>query len=83
MLESRCDEAMKIELNLYASLGRCVPRTGPMQVDGETTIRGLLRRLNVPMDKVKIIFLNGIHASGEESLKDGDRIGVFPPVAGG
>jgi len=54
-----------------------------MQVDEETTIRGLLRRLNVPMDKVKIIFLNGIHASGEESLKDGDRIGVFPPVAGG
>jgi sulfur carrier protein ThiS len=83
MLESRCDEAMKIELNLYASLGRYVPCMGPMQVDEETTIRGLLRRLNVPMDKVKIIFLNGIHASGEESLKDGDRIGVFPPVAGG
>jgi sulfur-carrier protein len=74
---------MKIELNLYASLARSVPRTGSVDVDEETTILGLLRRLDVPMDKVKIIFLNGIHASGEESLKDGDRIGVFPPVAGG
>jgi sulfur carrier protein ThiS len=74
---------MRIELNLYASLSRSVPRTGPVEVDEETTILGLLRRLDVPMDKVKIIFLNGIHASGEESLKDGDRIGVFPPVAGG
>jgi sulfur carrier protein ThiS len=74
---------MKVELNLYASLARFVPRTGPMEVDGETTILGLLRRLDVPMDKVKIIFLNGIHASGQESLKEGDRIGVFPPVAGG
>jgi molybdopterin synthase sulfur carrier subunit len=74
---------MKVELNLYASLARFVPRTGPMEVDGETTILGLLRRLDVPMEKVKIIFLNGIHASGRESLKDGDRIGVFPPVAGG
>jgi molybdopterin converting factor small subunit len=54
-----------------------------MEIDGETTILGLLRRLDVPMDKVKIIFLNGIHASGQESLKEGDRIGVFPPVAGG
>ena len=74
---------MKIELNLYASLARFVPRTGPMEIDGETTILGLLRRLDVPMEKVKIIFLNGIHASGQESLKEGDRIGVFPPVAGG
>jgi sulfur-carrier protein len=74
---------MKVELNLYASLARFVPRTGPMEIDGETTILGLLRRLDVPMEKVKIIFLNGIHASGRESLKEGDRIGVFPPVAGG
>jgi len=74
---------MKVELNLYASLARFVPRTGPMEIDGETTILELLRRLDVPMEKVKIIFLNGIHASGRESLKEGDRIGVFPPVAGG
>ncbi len=74
---------MKVEINLYASLARSVPRTGPVEIDEKTTILGLLRRLDVPMDKVKIIFLNGIHASGEESLKDGDRIGVFPPVAGG
>ncbi len=74
---------MKVEINLYASLARFVPRRGPVEIDGETTILGLLRRLNVPLDKVKIIFLNGIHASGEETLSDGDRIGVFPPVAGG
>jgi molybdopterin synthase sulfur carrier subunit len=74
---------MKVELNLYASLARFVPRTGPMEVDGETTILGLLRRLDVPLEKVKIIFLNGIHASGNETLREGDRVGVFPPVAGG
>jgi sulfur-carrier protein len=74
---------MKVELNLYASLARFVPRTGPMEVDGETTILGLLRHLDVPLDKVKIIFLNGIHASGNETLREGDRVGVFPPVAGG
>jgi sulfur carrier protein ThiS len=74
---------MKVELNLYASLARFAPRTGPMEVGEDTTILGLLRRLDVPLDKVKIIFLNGIHASGNETLREGDRVGVFPPVAGG
>jgi sulfur carrier protein ThiS len=83
MLYSRCDETMKVELNLYASLARFVPRTGSLEVGEDTTILGLLRRLDVPLDKVKIIFLNGIHASGTETLREGDRVGVFPPVAGG
>jgi sulfur-carrier protein len=83
MLHLRCDETMKVELNLYASLARFVPRTGPLEVGKDTTILGLLRRLDVPLDKVKIIFLNGIHASGDETLHEGDRVGVFPPVAGG
>ena len=74
---------MNVELNLYASLARSVPRTGPVEVGENTTILGLLRRLGVPMEKVKIVFLNGLHASGEEILRDGDRVGVFPPVAGG
>jgi len=74
---------MKVELNLYASLGRSVPRKGPVEIDEETTIMGLLRRLDVPLDKVKIIFLNGVHARGDETLHEGDRVGVFPPVAGG
>ena len=74
---------MNIELNLYASLARSVPRMGPVEIGENTTILGLLRRLGVPMEKVKIIFLNGLHASGEETLRDGDRVGVFPPVAGG
>jgi len=43
----------------------------------------ILKRLDVPLDKVKVIFLNGVHGKGEEILKEGDRVGVFPPVAGG
>jgi molybdopterin synthase sulfur carrier subunit len=80
---------MKIELNLYASLARCIPREvgAPYyriwEVDEGTTILALLHRLQVPMDKVKLIFLNGLHAHGDEILREGDRVGVFPGVAGG
>jgi sulfur-carrier protein len=80
---------MKIELNLYASLARYIPReTGApynriWEVAEGTTILALLHRLQVPMDRVKLIFLNGLHAHGDEILSEGDRVGVFPAVAGG
>ena len=80
---------MKIELRLFASLARFVPcetgtpASGIFEVDEGSTITGLLEEMGVPMDKVKMIFLNGIHARGDEILREGDRVGVFPPVAGG
>lgn len=80
---------MKIELNLYASLARYLPREAGAprdriwEVDEGTTIFALLHRHQVPLDKVKLIFLNGLHARGDEILREGDRVGVFPPVAGG
>jgi molybdopterin converting factor small subunit len=80
---------MKIELSLFASLAQYVPdKTGShsrqtMEVAEEITIMELLKGLELPIDKIKMIFLNGLHATGDEVLKDGDRVGVFPPVAGG
>jgi sulfur-carrier protein len=80
---------MKIELKLYASLGRYMPQVslekkqGLLEVGEGTTIRALLESLRVPLETVKLIFLNGTHAKDNEVLNDGDRLGVFPPVAGG
>ena len=80
---------MKIELSLFASLAQYAPdKTGShghqiLEVAEGTTIMELLKGLKLPIDKIKMIFLNGLHSTGEEVLKDGDRVGVFPPVAGG
>ena len=80
---------MKIEVKLYASLARYGPEGGvakppqAMDVGEGTSIKELLEVLKVPADAVKVVFLNGIHARGDEVLKEGDRVGVFPPVAGG
>ncbi len=79
---------MNIEINLFASLSRYKPEnTGGhswVEVcrDG-TTILDFLHQLNVPEEKVKLIFLNGKHAKRQSVLHDGDRLGVFPPVGGG
>jgi molybdopterin converting factor small subunit len=80
--------SMKIELRLYASLGRYLPEKKEgnsclVEIDPGTTIQDLFRRFHIPPEEPKIIFLNGIHTQGREVLKEGDRVGAFPPVAGG
>jgi len=41
------------------------------------------KSLHIPPEARKVIFLNSIHAQGDEILKDGAWVGAFPPVAGG
>jgi molybdopterin synthase sulfur carrier subunit len=80
---------LKIQVNLFASLSGYLPDpkkgdfSSLMEVERGTTIGDLLKRLKIPPEQPKIIFLNGIHAEETEVLKDGDRLGVFPPLAGG
>jgi sulfur-carrier protein len=79
---------MKIELRLYASLAALLPEGcggSPCDFDAPEgwTVMEVLGWLNIPQDIPKIIFLNGVHAEGQEVLKPGDRLAVFPPIAGG
>jgi sulfur-carrier protein len=80
---------MRIEVRLFASLARYMPARGAtespemLEVADGLTVQELLRQLQVPPGAVKVVFLNGRHASGDQVLKQGDRVGIFPPVAGG
>ena len=79
---------MKIELHLFASLAEYMP---PRADDGSNflkteegvTINDVLLQLGVPKNAVKIVFVNGIITKVDDVLHDGDRLGVFPAVAGG
>ncbi len=79
---------MKIELRLYASLASHMPKKTSgnpwsLEITEGTRIRELLERLKIPTKDVKAVFLNGVHARGDEILNEGDRVGVFPPIGGG
>jgi molybdopterin synthase sulfur carrier subunit len=81
--------SMKIQLNLFASLSRFLPEprgssfSNLVEIPDGTTIKSILEDLHVPPELPKIIFLNGIHADETSVLKEGDRLGIFPPLAGG
>jgi len=79
---------MKIEVNLFASLVRLKPddaagKSWWVDCDEGTTVSDLLVNIGVPEKEVKLIFRNGVMCNQEETLYDGDRVGIFPPVGGG
>ncbi len=79
---------MKVDVNLFATLVKFKPEnTGkaswPVECDEGISVGELLRILKVPSTKARIIFVNNVHADEKTILKQGDRVGVFPPVGGG
>ena len=80
---------MKIELRLFASLSRYrSAESGSefaqiIEISEGSNIGSLIEFLGIPPDAIKVVFLNGIHAHDDDVIHEGDRIGIFPPVAGG
>ena len=77
-----------IQVKLFATLRQRYPHLDigePMTVElpEDTTTGQLLAHLQIPDDQVKIIFVNHVICDKGHPLKDGDAVGIFPPVGGG
>jgi len=75
-------------VHLFATLLAYVPgaRLGEplvMDVDAGTTVADVVARLGIPPAEVAIIMVNGVHRDAEQVLAEGDRLALFPPIAGG
>jgi len=73
-----------IQIKLFATLQRFMPASAEnYAIETGTTIRTLLQQLNLPENKAKLIFIDGVKAELTTVLEGGERIGIFPPVGGG
>ena len=73
-----------IQLKLFASLTPLSPTNADcMPVMPGTSVKELLESLRVPIARAHLIFVNGVKCSLDTRLNGGERVGVFPPVAGG
>lgn len=73
-----------IEIKLFASLSEKTPKPSDRYpIDTGITVRELIDQLAVPENEAKLIFINGRKGELTSILKDGDRVGIFPPVGGG
>ncbi|MCX8007864.1 MAG: MoaD/ThiS family protein [Coriobacteriia bacterium] len=78
---------MRVELALFASLRRYLPEGAhgherTIDLPDGTTVGQVIALLHLP-DEPRVVFVNGRHAPDDQRLHDGDRLAVFPPVAGG
>jgi molybdopterin converting factor small subunit len=73
-----------IQIKLFATLQRFMPASAEnYAIEAGTTVRSLLQQLDIPEDKAKLIFIDGVKAALTSTLKGGERVGIFPPVGGG
>jgi molybdopterin converting factor small subunit len=77
---------MKIEVRLYANLRAYGPTKGSvsfLDVPENCLIEELLESLRIPDDVEKIVLINGRQAAEDSRLREGDKVVLFPPAAGG
>lgn len=79
---------MNVEVALFASLsgfqpdGRGGRHSRTFALKAGTRIADVIAMLGLP-DDPRVIFVNGRHAPEDRELAEGDRLAIFPPVAGG
>ncbi|MRR13577.1 MoaD/ThiS family protein [bacterium] len=78
---------MKVDIALFASLSGFhtepgTERTRTYELAEGTTIAQVIELLDLP-DQPRIVFVNGRHADETAELHAGERLAIFPPVAGG
>jgi len=55
-----------------------------VSVEDNTAVGDLVRdKIKLPADMPKMILINGLHSKEQQTLKDGDKVSLFMPMAGG
>jgi len=74
----------QIQIKLFAGLETFnPPSAGQYEITVGISVGELLARLDIPAEKARLIFINGVKADLDTRLQGGERVGIFPPVGGG
>lgn len=74
---------MAIIVKVYATLRKYTDGEGTIHMDQAETVIEVLETLGVPEKEVKNVIINGRRRGLDHRLADGDRVALFPPIAGG
>ena len=73
-----------IDLRLFATLQKFTPDASEaFAIPPGITVRDVLEQIGVPVEKAKLVFVNGLKKDLDVILNGGERVGIFPPVGGG
>jgi sulfur carrier protein ThiS len=84
---------MRVTLKLYATLTDYLPAGArrdnlvQLDVDDAATIASVVEPFGLPPRLVHLVLVNGVYVPPAEravrSLRDGDALAIWPPIAGG
>jgi len=79
---------IKVEVALFATLSKYNPAgesTEPftLQFPEGSTVEDVLKRLQIPPQESKQVFVDSHRRDRDYVLKEGERVAIFPPIAGG
>jgi molybdopterin converting factor small subunit len=78
---------MHVTVKLFATLNRYggVRAGVPLEIElsEDSTLHDLINHLKIPPEETRVLFVNGIIQEADYQLKNGDEVGLFPPIGGG
>lgn len=79
---------MRVTVKLFATLVRFkdgARAAAPFEMDlpEDASVQDLIDLLKIPAGEAHVIFVNNIIEDATTKLKNGDVVGMFPPVGGG
>lgn len=74
---------MIVEVKLFATFRNNRFKRKSIEVSDGFTVGGILKDLEIPVDRTGILLVNGLSADVEQSLADNDVVAVFPAIGGG
>ncbi len=79
---------MIVKVKLFATLRKYLPglelgKAADINLEPDFSIADLYNFLQIPLEEIKLAYVNGIYCEPDTILKDGDEIGIFPPIGGG
>ena len=79
---------MRVTVKLFATLvrykdGARAAKPFELELPEGSVIQNLIDTLKIPAEETHVVFINNIIEDVHSSLKDGDIVGMFPPVGGG
>jgi len=74
---------MRVTIKLFATLREGRFKVESREVPENVTVQDLLASLNIQLQEVAIILVDGRDAHPAQELREGNVLSVFPPVGGG
>ncbi|MDQ7791809.1 MAG: MoaD/ThiS family protein [Clostridia bacterium] len=78
-------ERIKIVVTLAGSLNKYFQgeKVRAISMPAKAVAGDLLQQLSLPRESISFVAVNGVKASLEQALQEGDKVKVYPPVSGG